>query len=320
MFLQKSLSTSELPSAQPPTPKRPVKHPRDKCTHNLVLFQNLLKKMEEIKRFTRLTKRKFEELEIALQNISGKNNANYTKNSPLLLEILKYRISNLEKELIEKDAIVNFLLKQKSETNNNTNSVNKAVTENDEILETKRGNSSSSTNSKQKRETQTEPSNKKKKTVLTGDSLVNGISEKGLTVNHKVKIVKFPGATSEMILEKLDDIIKEQPDDLIVHVGTNDLTNNVNLLTNIKKIFNKVSKESPSTSIAFSSIINRKDKTNIEKTLTDMNARLKNFCIQKGISFIDNSGIKEFHLGKRETSFEQERKQCLCKKLIASYK
>ena len=51
-----------------------------------------------------------------------------------------------------------------------------------------------------------------------------------------------------------------------------------------------------------------------------MNARLKNFCIQKGISFIDNSGIKEFHLGKRETSFEQERKQCLCKKLIASYK
>ena len=215
--------------------------------------------MEEIKRFTRLTKWKFEELEIALQNISGKNNANYTKNSPLLLEILKYRISNLEKELIEKDAIVNFLLKQKSETNNNTSSVNKAVTENDEILETKRGNSSSSTNSKQKRETQTEPSNKKKKIVLTGDSLVNGISEKGLTVNHKVKIVKFPGATSEMILEKLDDIIKEQPDDLIVHVGTN----KVNFLTNVNKIFNKVCKELPSISIAFSFIINRKDKTNI---------------------------------------------------------
>ena len=105
--------------------------------------------------------------------------------------------------------------------------------------------------------------------------MVNAISEKGLSVNHKVKIVNFPGGTSEKILEKLDDKIKKQPDDLIVHVGTNDLTNN---------------------------------------------ACLKNFCIQKGISFIDNSGIKEFHLGKRETSFEQERKQCLCKKLIASYK
>ena len=67
--------------------------------------------------------------------------------------------------------------------------------------------------------------------------MVNGISEKGLNVNHKVKVVNFPGGTSET---KLDNIIKEQPDDLIVYVGTNDLTNNVNLLTK-KKIFNKVS-------------------------------------------------------------------------------
>ena len=101
---------------------------------------------------------------MALQNISGKNNANYNnnENSPLLLEILKNRISNLEKELIEKDAIISFLLKQKSETNN-TSSVNKTATENDEILETERENSSPSSNLKQKRETQTETSSKKKK-------------------------------------------------------------------------------------------------------------------------------------------------------------
>ena len=43
---------------------------------------------------------------------------------------LKNRISNLEKELIEKDAIIG--------------SVNKTVTESDEILETERGNSSQS--------------------------------------------------------------------------------------------------------------------------------------------------------------------------------
>ena len=74
-----------------------------------------------------------------------------------LKEILKNRISNLEKELIEKDAIINFLLKQKSETNNNLSSVNKTVTENDEILETERGNSISSSNWKQNGETKIEP-------------------------------------------------------------------------------------------------------------------------------------------------------------------
>ena len=135
---------------------------------------------------------------------------------------------------------------------------------------------------------------------LTGDSMVNGISEKGLSVNHKVKIVNFPRGTSEKILEKLDDIIKEKPDDLVVHVGTNNITNDVNLLTNVKNIISKVSEEPPSTSIAFSSIINRKDKTNIQKTLTHANDHLKNISMQKGVSFIDNSGIKEFHLGKRK--------------------
>ena len=247
--------------------------------------------MEEIKRFTKSPERKFEELEIALRNISGKNNVNYSNNedSPLLLENLKKCISNLEKELIQKDAVINFLLKQKNETINNTSSVNQTVIDNDEIVEIERGNSSLSSNSKPKIETQTEPLIKKE-IVLTEDSMVNGISEKGLSVNHKVKIVNFPGGTSEKILEKLDVIIKEKPDKLIVYDGTNDITNNVNHLTNVKKILNKVSKELPSTAIAFSSIINRKDKTNVQKTLTDTNARLKNFCVQKGISFINNSG------------------------------
>ena len=176
---------------------------------------------------------------------------------------------------------------------------------------------------------------RKKRIVLTGDSLVADISEKSFSVNHKVKILNFTG---EKVLEKLEKIIKENPDNLIAHVGINDITNNINLLSNVKKIFSKVSKESPSTSIAFSSIYNCKDKTNIDKTLTYMNISLKNLCMQKGTSFIDNSSIKEFYLGKRKLHLnkngnsgfckkiiasykqEQERKQCLCKKVFASYK
>ena len=111
--------------------------------------------------------------------------------------------------------------------------------------------------------------------------MVNGISEKDLGVDHKVKFVNIPGDTSESLLEKLDIIIMENPDNFIVQVGTNDITNNVNLLANVKKIFNKTFKILPSTSIAFSSIINRKDKKNIQKTLSDTNGHLKNFCMQK---------------------------------------
>ena len=70
------------------------------------------------------------------------------------------------------------------------------------------------------------------------------------------------------------------------------------------------------TFIAFSSIISRKDKKNIQKTLTDTNARLKNFCLQKGISFIDNSGIKKFHLGKMKLHLNKKGNSAFAKKLL----
>ena len=38
----------------------------------------------------------------------------------------------------------------------------------------------------------------RKKVIILGDSLLNGINEKGLSKKHNVKIVNKPGATSEV--------------------------------------------------------------------------------------------------------------------------
>ena len=60
--------------------------------------------------------------------------------------------------------------------------------------------------------------------------MVNGISKKSLSVNHKVKIGNFLGRTSEMILEKLDDIIKERPERS--RTNENTIKNHHRLLSN----------------------------------------------------------------------------------------
>ena len=97
-----------------------------------------------------------------------------------------------------------------------------------------------------------------------------------------VEVINFPGATSTDIVENIYKILEnQQPKSLIVHVGTNDLTNDVNLLNNVKKIVNKTKKKSPDTVLTFSNIIVWKDKKNLEKLGTDTNARLKNYCAQK---------------------------------------
>ena len=95
------------------------------------------------------------------------------------------------------------------------------------------------------------------------------------------------GGTSEKITDQLHDLIKGKPDDLIVHVGNNDIANNVNLLNNVKKLFREVSKDSPSTQLAFSLRNVRKDKKNLEKTIIGTNARLKNCCYQKDLGYIE---------------------------------
>ena len=45
----------------------------------------------------------------------------------------------------------------------------------------------------------------------------------------------IPGGTSDVILDKLDDFLKNIHGGLIVHAGMNDITKRKNLLNNIKK-------------------------------------------------------------------------------------
>ena len=47
----------------------------------------------------------------------------------------------------------------------------------------------------------------------------------------------------------------------------------------------------------FSSLIVQTEKTNIDKGVLDTNAMLRNFCNQKNMDYIDNTNIKEDHLG-----------------------
>ena len=65
--------------------------------------------------------------------------------------------------------------------------------------------------------------------------MLNGVNGKGLSKSQKVKVKNFPGATSEDIFDKIGDLLRVKPDCLLVHVTTNDLTNNVNLLNSVKK-------------------------------------------------------------------------------------
>ena len=72
----------------------------------------------------------------------------------------------------------------------------------------------------------------------------------------------------------------------------------------------------PATKIAFSSIVLRKDRRNINESRTHFNAKLCNFCKQNKIGFIDNGKIKEIHLGMKKLHMNRKGNSFLASSLL----
>ena len=90
-------------------------------------------------------------------------------------------------------------------------------------------------NSRKETTNEGEKSAEKTRVLIIADSFLGDINEKGLSKDNRVKMKNFTGGTTETILEEV-----KEPDTLIVHAGTNDLTKGENMLNNVKKIFKSV--------------------------------------------------------------------------------
>ena len=70
---------------------------------------------------------------------------------------------------------------------------------------------------------------------IIGDSILNGIHERGMNKDEKikVKIRKYPGTSSIDILDHIKPSLRKTPEQIIIHAGTNDISNNTNYLKNV---------------------------------------------------------------------------------------
>ena len=83
--------------------------------------------------------------------------------------------------------------------------------------------------------------------------------------SFKVRVKNHSGATTEDICDHLKSEIRKKPDVVIIHAGTNDLTNNSKSLENYKRIADLVRSKLPNRKLAMSNVITRKDKNEIDK-------------------------------------------------------
>ena len=266
---------------------------------------------------------------------NGSNNFNYEK---MFIKSLEDRIVSLEKQLHHKQRIIDKLLEQPSriaettsspaiptthdlpggavknsssskEKNNLQETSQKCMGKNPQSTVSSKGKGNNnlhggnSSHNKSK-QNQTDPANQQRKTIIVvGDSILNGINENGLSKNakkHNVKVRAHPGATSRDLIDHIKPVARRKPSLIVVHVGTNDITNNVDTEEMLQTLVNDVKKESPDTEIAISGLVTRKDKPGIEKKVSSLNTCLKNLCARSQLYFIENDRVDGSCLGKKK--------------------
>ena len=96
--------------------------------------------------------------------------------------------------------------------------------------------------------------------------MLNGVHEKIISKAHNVKDKLYPGAASDDILDKVDDLVKNKPDCLFIHATTNAIVNNLNLFNSVKKIVQKVKNHSQTQQLSCLVLLYIKTKRILQKS------------------------------------------------------
>ena len=133
---------------------------------------------------------------------------------------------------------------------------------------------------------------------------------------HKVyaQLKCFLGCTSKELLYYVEPTLKNKKfDDVLLHVGVNDLLNDENqdyvqnLLDNLKQIGLKCKSSGVKRTLIFGIAVNNKLAS---AYISSVNQRISNMCRDNSFVFIDNNGIPTSSLLSRWFTITWNRKTC----------
>ena len=148
----------------------------------------------------------------------------------------------------------------------------------------------------------TSPSNADKSftTVLVGDSMVKQIQGRrlGREVGHRVVVKSFPGATTNDMKHYLMPTVDKKPQQIILHVGTNDLREHSPTVVaeNIVDLAKKIEMES-NAEVILSELVSRSDNVSND-AVKAVNKRLIRYCNQNDWRMIKHQNIDRNCLNK----------------------
>ena len=163
------------------------------------------------------------------------------------------------------------------------------------------GNTSNANNDKcpNVKESKKTPKNKNKRVFILGDSIVkhiNGYDTSRQIENCRVYVKDFPGAKTEFMKDYAQPTTIENPDHILIHVGTNDLPSRRQPDVIAEDIIQlALELKANSCDVSVSNIVARNDQ--YRKKASAVNHKLKDLCKEKNLHYIDHrNSINTRHL------------------------
>ena len=115
-----------------------------------------------------------------------------------------------------------------------------------------------------------------------------------------MSIKSFSGARVEDMKDYLRPLIRKEPDELILHMGTNNIRDDDprEVAEGIVNVAFQIEQNSLNTNISISSILLRSDKSLNDK-INETNKILRSLCKSKGWPFLDHRSIDISCLNRR---------------------
>lgn len=151
------------------------------------------------------------------------------------------------------------------------------------------------------------------KIAILGDLMLQVIIGKKMSKNPSVAVKYFSGSMVEDFKHYIKPTLDRNPDEVIMHVGTNNIKKDSprDIAEAIVDIARSVEE---GTKITISGLVCRKDN---QYKVSEVNKILKRFCTQNGWGFIDHSAIQEQCLNRDGVHLNKSGTVSLAKNFIA---
>ena len=138
-------------------------------------------------------------------------------------------------------------------------------------------------------------------TVIIGDSMTKHLDSRRLQRSSKtvrrVSTQTYRGATIEDMKHHIRPSLARKPNEIILHVGTNDIANKEpeEIVNGIADIVNIIHEESPATKPVLSEIMLRTDKPSYKPVIGKINYQLQCYCQGHNLDLIQHSNLGYVH-------------------------